>query len=90
MLKWPVEALPAALGLFQLYLIHPQASELFKVVEKGNEILFNVLTNLKDKDANVNIHLLSLRCLSNYFRYPSGEQIMKNKADVILEIIQPY
>ena len=67
MLKWPVEALPAVLGLFQLYLIHPQASELYKVSEKGNEVLFNVLTNLKNKELNVNIHLLSLRCLANQF-----------------------
>jgi hypothetical protein len=73
MIKWPLDILPAVLGLFQLFLMHPQASELFKVVEKGNEILFNILTHLKEKDLNVNIHLLALRCLTNFFRYPTGE-----------------
>jgi len=59
MIRWPVDSLPAPIGLFSFYLMHPQASELFKVVEKGRELIYLLLTYLKP-DVPINVSLLTL------------------------------
>lgn len=40
LIRWEPINLVGPLGLFHLYLNHPQASELFKVMEKGTELVY--------------------------------------------------
>lgn len=40
LIRWDPSNLVGPLGLFHLYLNHPQASELFKVMERGTELVY--------------------------------------------------
>ena len=45
-IRWDVENLAGPLGLFHVYLNHPQSSELFKVLEKGSELVYVFIQHL--------------------------------------------
>ena len=66
-IRWDVENLVGPLGLFHIYLNHPQSSELFKVLEKGSELVNVFLQYLNHSQVPDNVILLCLRCLANMF-----------------------
>ena len=90
MIWWDVENLAGPLGLFHLYLIHPQSSELFKVVEKGTELVYLLIQYLNHSKISPNVSLLVLWCFANLFKFPSGETVLWERATTILEALAPY
>ena len=43
LLKFPSDKVFPSLDILRMFLVHPQASELFKVVEKGGDKMFSIL-----------------------------------------------
>ena len=66
-----------------MFLIHPEASENFKVFEHGLEYV-GALINYLQSENNQNI-LLALRCLTNLFNISSGQFVLLKKYQLLME-----
>ena len=89
-IRWDVENLVGPLGLFHIYLNHPQSSELFKVLEKGSELVNVFLQYLNHSQVPDNVILLCLRCLANMFWFPSGETVLWERGTNVLHAVNQY
>ena len=88
--KWPMDKIFPVLDLFRMFLVHPQSSELFKVVDHGAEILIGLLCILQEKDIAIPNHLLSLRCIANVFKHPSGIFVLESRMEKVMNVVIDY
>ena len=75
-LKWPTEHLLPVLDLYRMYLLHPQASEMFKVVDTAGEFIHMLLGHLQSNSADEKVKMITLRCLVNIFGVNTGDYAM--------------
>lgn len=90
LIRWDPSNLVGPLGLFHLYLNHPQASELFKVMERGTELVYLFIQILNHSQSSQNVILLALRCVANMFRYTTGEAVLRERGQKVIETVNQF
>ena len=87
--KWHNELLIPIFDLFRMYLLHPKSSLLFKKMGGGVEQLTILLEYLK-KNINLNLSILSIRCICNLFNGEYSRNLLQAKIKDILDILNIY
>lgn len=90
LLSWPYKHIYPVLDLFRMFLLHSQASEMFKVFERGAEHLTLFLALLSSKGESNPNHLLSLRCIANMFKHPSSTFVLISKYEKVIDGVVDY
>lgn len=90
LLSWPNKHIFPVLDLFRMFLMHSQASEMFKVFEHGSEHCSMFLGLLTSKDEPEPNYLLSLRCLANMFKHPSSTFVLISKYEKVIDTVVDY
>ena len=87
--KWHNELLIPIFDLFRMYLLHPKSSLLFKKMGGGVEQLTILLEYLK-KNINLNLSILSIRCICNLFNGEYSRNLLQAKVKDIIDILNIY
>ena len=87
LLHWPIANRFPCLDLFRIVILHPDGPKFFKVVEHGVERLMELLAVLNDKDAPEPASMLAMQCISNMFKWPAGEFVLRRKREMVLGIV---
>lgn len=81
LLHWPVASRFPCLDLFRIVILHPDGPKFFKVVEHAVERLMELLSVVIDKESPDAAVMLALQCISNMFKWPAGEFVLRRKRE---------
>jgi hypothetical protein len=90
LLDWPNKNVFPVLDVFRMFLLHSQASEMFKVFDHGAEYLYKFLSMLSNKNELAANQLLCLKCISNMFKHPSSTFVLVSKYEMVIDAVVDY
>ena len=83
LLKFPGDKAFPSLDIYRMFLIHPGATENYKVFETGIENLSALIGYLGDSPQPT--QLMVLRCLANLFKYPASIFVLTSKRQFVVD-----
>lgn len=83
LLKFPGDKAFPTLDIYRMFLMHPGATENYKVFETGIENLSALIGYLGDSPQPT--QLMVLRCLTNLFKHPASVYMLTQKRQFVID-----
>ena len=83
LLKFPADKAFPSLDIYRMFLMHPGATENYKVYETGIENLSALIGYLGDSPQPT--QLMVLRCLANLFKHPASIFVLTQKRQFVVD-----